>query len=227
MRFEVKRGRRCREPAGEAAVLSIPADEVSLEVPGMLALRILVVVGVFGSPMVSALFGCAAGSPVTGNGIGSPAASGEEAGACFSDGTCNQGLECLDGVCVAVEEGGESEDEDEGDGESEGEGENGEGDTLLIFHNGSGPMCLEALDWLEGVRSRFPALAVEEHLTYEAGEAELLGQLEARFQTSQGVSRSFEYLPIVFFREQAFSGFNEEIAAALGELLPSASSDSP
>ena len=100
-------------------------------------------------------------------------------------------------------------------------------DTLLIFHNDSGPMCLAALDWLESVKSEHPALVIEEHLTYEAGETEFLVQLEAQFQTSQGVSTSFEYLPIVFFQGQAFSGFNDEIAAVLQELLPSGGSVSP
>ena len=99
--------------------------------------------------------------------------------------------------------------------------------TLLIFHNNSGPMCLAALDWLGSVRSEHPALVIEEHLTYEAGETELLAQLKAEFQTSEGVSTSFEYLPIIFFRGQAFSGFNDEIVEALQELLPSVGSASP
>ena len=100
-------------------------------------------------------------------------------------------------------------------------------DALLIFHNNSGPMCLAALDWLESVRSEHPDLVIEEHLTYEAGESEFLAQLTAQFQTSQGVSTSFQYLPIVFFRGQAFSGFNDDIAAALQGLLLSVASASP
>jgi hypothetical protein len=80
-------------------------------------------------------------------------------------------------------------------------------------------MCLAALDWLESARSEHPELVIEEHLTYEAGETELLAQLTTQFQTSQGVSASFEYLPIVFFQGQAFSGFNDDIARALQELL--------
>jgi hypothetical protein len=41
------------------------------------------------------------------------------------------------------------------------------------------------------------------------------------------VSTSFEYLPIVFFQEQAFSGFDDEIAAALQGLLLAAEGASP
>lgn len=100
-------------------------------------------------------------------------------------------------------------------------------DALLIFHNNSGPMCLAALDWLDSVKSEYPGLVIEEHLTYEVGEAELLVQLEAQFQTSQGASTSFEYLPIIFFQEQVFSGFNDQIAEALQELLPPGGSVSP
>ena len=88
-------------------------------------------------------------------------------------------------------------------------------------------MCLAALDWLGRVRSEHPQLVIEEHLTYEAGEAELLAQLKAQYQASQGVSTSFEYLPIVFFQGQAFSGFDDDIAGALQELLLSVASASP
>ena len=98
---------------------------------------------------------------------------------------------------------------------------------LLIFHNNSGPMCLTALDWLDSMKLEHPTLVVEEHLTYEIGETELLAELEAQFKTSQGLSSSFEYLPIVFFQGQAFSGFNDEIAEALQALTASASSASP
>jgi hypothetical protein len=31
-------------------------------------------------------------------------------------------------------------------------------DTLLIFHNGTGPMCIEALAWLETMRTEHPDL---------------------------------------------------------------------
>jgi len=174
--------------------------------------RVSVLVCIFSSVILRGLVGCAAGPSATDDGVEDAPAPGEEAGTCFPDGTCNQGLECLDGVCVGVE------------GEGEGEGE---WDTLLIFHNNSGPMCLAALDWLDSMKPEHPGLVVEEHLTYEAGERELLAQRTAEFQTSRGVSTSFEYLPIVFFEGQAFSGFNDEIAEALQELMDSASSASP
>ena len=97
---------------------------------------------------------------------------------------------------------------------------------LLIFHNNSGPMCLAALEWLASVRSEYPTLVIEEHLTYEIGEGGLLAELETQYQSSQGVSTSFAYLPIVFFRGQAFSGFDDEVIRALQELLLSAEGES-
>jgi len=93
---------------------------------------------------------------------------------------------------------------------------------LLIFHNGTGPMCLEALDWLDSIRAQYPDLVIEEHLTYESGETNLLNQLTARFSQSQGVSTSFAYLPIVFYQYQAFSGFNDDVRDALAVLIDSA-----
>jgi hypothetical protein len=140
----------------------------------------------------------------TGGGGQAPEA-GELGGACLADGTCGEGLACLEGTCMPA-----LADE-----------------TLLMFHNNRGPMCLAALDWLETAKSEYPTLVIEEHLTYEAGEMELLGQLEEQFQTSEGVSTSFGYLPILFFREQAFSGFNDEIAEALEDLLTSVAESSP
>ncbi len=90
---------------------------------------------------------------------------------------------------------------------------------LYMFHNNRGSMCLEALEWLPESQAANPALVVEEHLTYESGEAALLSSYAAQFGSSQGVSTSFEYLPIIFYQGQAFSGFDEDIAAALEALL--------
>jgi hypothetical protein len=92
--------------------------------------------------------------------------------------------------------------------------------ALVIFHNNSGPMCQVALDWLADVRTAHPDLLVSEHLTYVAGEPERLSRYRALHTASQGVSDRFEYLPIIFYRGQAFSGFDENVAQALNALLP-------
>jgi len=90
---------------------------------------------------------------------------------------------------------------------------------LLIFHNNSGPMCLEALEWLDLMISQHPELIVEEHLVFNSVDLDLLEQLESQFDQSQGVSTTFGFLPIVFFRGQAFSGFNDEVQEALVTLI--------
>ena len=93
--------------------------------------------------------------------------------------------------------------------------------TLLIFHNNSGPMCLEALAWLDEIGPQYPSLVVEQKLTFEEADLELLQEMEAEYEQSQGVSTSFAYLPIIFFRDQAFSGFNNEVETAITGLLES------
>jgi len=98
--------------------------------------------------------------------------------------------------------------------------------TLVIFHNGSGPMCLEAVEWLGTMQAEHSGLVVEEHLTTNPANVALLAELKSRYGQSQGVSTTFGYLPIIFFHGQAFSGFNDEVQEALGALIESAE-DSP
>jgi len=92
-------------------------------------------------------------------------------------------------------------------------------EPLLIFHDSRGSMCLEALDWLADAQGDCPDLVVEEHLTYESGRLDLLHQMEAGFPASEGVSDTFAYLPVIFYRSRAFSGFDDEVAAALHDLM--------
>jgi hypothetical protein len=94
--------------------------------------------------------------------------------------------------------------------------------TFVIFHNHTGPMCFALLDWLAEARTQYPTLVVEEYSPYEPAGAALLARLARQTPASQGVSTSYEYLPIVFFQGQAFSGFNAEIAQTLDALLTAA-----
>ncbi len=123
--------------------------------------------------------------------------SGESGGPCLPDETCDDGLTCVDDTCVPEPTA----------------------TTLLIFHNNTGPMCLAALRWMEDAQARYPALVVEEHLTTEPGKMDLLRQLEGTYSGSEGVSTTFGYLPIIFFEDRAFSGFNGEVQTALESLL--------
>ena len=94
-------------------------------------------------------------------------------------------------------------------------------DTLMIFHNGTGPMCIEALAWLNTMQTEYPDLVVEEHLITNLANRALLEQLKTLHGQSQGVSTTFGFLPIVFFQGQAFSGLNDEVKQSLAELIGS------
>lgn len=93
--------------------------------------------------------------------------------------------------------------------------------TLLMFHNNRGPMCLEMLRWLESIKKDHPSLVVEEHITTEQGTRQRMNQLIAEYDVSGGMSESFRYLPITFYRGEAFSGFNKEVQTRLQELMGS------
>ena len=94
--------------------------------------------------------------------------------------------------------------------------------TLAIFNNGSGPMCLEALAWLETMQAAHPDLVIQEYLTTNAANLGILTELKSQYGQSQGLSTTFGYLPIIFFSGQAFSGFNEDVQAAITVLIESA-----
>ena len=84
------------------------------------------------------------------------------------------------------------------------------GNKIVMFHNGKGPMCLEALEFLETVD--YP---VEQVLDTELEFGDRLNQLRAEFGQSAGVSDSFGYYPIIFIKNRAFSGFSEEIMSEI------------
>ena len=175
--------------------------------------RLCVLFCVIVPAMLIAFSGCAARSATTGGGGG-----GDDEAAEVDNGNQENDNE-------ATEAPADGEEDAEGDtAEAEGETEDEEGDgataePLLIFHNGSGPMCLDALDWLAEQEAIHPELVIEEHLTFEDGETDLMRAYVAAYDASEGVSTSFEYLPIIFFGGQAFSGFNDAVAEAIESLL--------
>lgn len=94
--------------------------------------------------------------------------------------------------------------------------------TLAIFHNNLGPMCIDALEWLDTMQNQHPDLTVQEYLTTNPANVVLLNQMRSEHGQSQGVSTTFEYLPIIFYRGQAFSGFNDQVRDTLETLIVSA-----
>ena len=86
--------------------------------------------------------------------------------------------------------------------------------ALHVFHNNTGPMCLEALDFFETLD--YP---VVEHLTTDDDFGAELAEYRSDFTESEGVSTTFGYYPMIFVEGRAFSGFNEEIQEDIEELV--------
>ncbi|MGA1840660.1 MAG: polysaccharide deacetylase family protein [bacterium] len=84
------------------------------------------------------------------------------------------------------------------------------GNMIVFFHNGSGPMCLDFLDFLDTI-----SYPVEEHLISDQGFWNDMAALESLFGSSEGLSQSFGYFPIIFIKDKAYSGFNNEIKEAI------------
>jgi hypothetical protein len=84
------------------------------------------------------------------------------------------------------------------------------GSKIVMFHNGLGPMCKDAEAFLNTLD-----YSVEEHLVGEKRFLTMLDSYRARHPESEGVSQSYEYFPIIFIKDRAFSGFNAEIKNAI------------
>jgi hypothetical protein len=84
------------------------------------------------------------------------------------------------------------------------------GAKIVVFHNGTGPMCQQFFEFADTIT--YP---VEAHLTSDPGFWETLNGLKEEFGSSEGVSNSFGYFPIIFIQNRAFSGFNNTIKEAI------------
>jgi hypothetical protein len=80
------------------------------------------------------------------------------------------------------------------------------GKKIMMFHNGTGPMCLDAIDFVETID--YP---VEQYLDSEEGFAQKLNGFKSEFTSSEGIHPLFGYYPIIFIKDRVFSGFNESI----------------
>jgi hypothetical protein len=82
-----------------------------------------------------------------------------------------------------------------------------ETDQLVMFHNNQGPMCKEAIDFLEENNIEY-----KEYLTTDDNFSEMLDVYKEEYGSeSEGVSTNYGYYPIIFYKDRAFSGFNETI----------------
>lgn len=92
------------------------------------------------------------------------------------------------------------------------------GHKLLMFHNGEGPMCREAVEFVSALD--FP---VEEHLLGEPDFLEQLLQHMAGFPESEGISDDFGLFPVIFIGDRAFSGFDDSVAQVIQSEVEAAS----
>jgi len=82
--------------------------------------------------------------------------------------------------------------------------------ALTVFHNGQGPMCLEFLEFIKKID--YP---IEQYLDSQSNFYQTLENYKAKFNKSQGLSTDFGYYPIIFIKDKAFSGFNQDIKQAI------------
>jgi len=79
-------------------------------------------------------------------------------------------------------------------------------DKVIIFHNGQGEMCLDALEFFADNNIEYV-----EHLNTDDDFQELLNSYQQNYSSSKGVSDNYEYFPIIFYNGTAYSGFTQEI----------------
>lgn len=95
------------------------------------------------------------------------------------------------------------------------EGESGilesKSNEVVVFHNGTGPMCVEMKEFFQENNIEY-----EEHLTTDTDFGTQLNAYKGDISKSEGISDSYGYYPIIFVEGKAYSGFSEEIG---GEIL--------
>ena len=90
-----------------------------------------------------------------------------------------------------------------------------EDSSVIIFHNGVGEMCLEALDFFED-----NSIEYTEYLTTDDDFDTKLSEYKEKVDyVSSGVSTTFGYYPMIFIGDKAFSGFNNEIGEEILETI--------
>jgi hypothetical protein len=85
---------------------------------------------------------------------------------------------------------------------------------VVVFHNNTGPMCIEALEFL-----RSNSIEFEEHLTTEDDFSQLLNSYQSKCPTSIGISETYGYYPIIFVGDKAYSGFDSNVGKEILEIL--------
>ena len=110
-----------------------------------------------------------------------PYPDGSEGGACYGNGSCDDGLTCASEVCVQLPDGGEGEEEE---GEGEGEGEEGEGNCTSTEMITSGVLhtSIEDVDY----SGRNPTILAKHKLDIDEVEDGCFSGLDATFDLGVG-----------------------------------------
>jgi hypothetical protein len=98
--------------------------------------------------------------------------------------------------------------------ESVDQGDEVSAEELVIFHNGTGPMCIEALAFFDSMDYEYI-----EYLNTDSDYSTKLGEYRRGFNVSEGVSTSFGYYPIIFVGDRVFSGFNDDIKETIENIM--------
>ena len=85
---------------------------------------------------------------------------------------------------------------------------------IVVFHNGTGIMCLEALSFL-----RTQGYEFTEYLNTDEDYSVKINEYKADFEKSEGMSETFSYYPIIFIKGRAFSGFNQTVQKNIEDLM--------
>ena len=89
-----------------------------------------------------------------------------------------------------------------------------ENSEIVIFHNGTGTMCMEALSFL-----RTQGYEYTEYLNTDEDFSIKINEYKVDFEKSEGVSETFSYYPIIFIKGRAFSGFNQTVQESIENLM--------
>lgn len=87
-------------------------------------------------------------------------------------------------------------------------------DELIIFHNNTGSMCLEALQFLKEKGYKYT-----EYISSQDDFNVAMSKYKGSFTESEGFSKNFGYYPIIFVEGRAFSGFNGVVQSAIEQMM--------
>jgi len=89
-----------------------------------------------------------------------------------------------------------------------------EDNELVIFSNGTGPMCVQAEEYFQENDIEYTL-----HLTSDEDFYSKLEEYKSQHESSQGTSENFDYYPFIFVGDKAYSGFSEEVGEEILEIL--------